>query len=73
MVKVGRMIGNIMDWLILIVVILVLFGGAKKIPEFAKSLGRAMGEFKRGQMEVEEEIKKSIESKNKENDPQSKK
>lgn len=66
------MIGNIMDWLILIIVILVLFGGAKKIPEFAKSLGRAMGEFKRGQMEVEEEIKKSIESKNKE-EPESKK
>ncbi|MGC8496802.1 MAG: Sec-independent protein translocase subunit TatA/TatB [Thermoplasmata archaeon] len=62
-----------MDWLILIVVILVLFGGAKKIPEFAKSLGRAMGEFKRGQMEVEEEIKKSIESKNKDNETQTKK
>ncbi len=66
------MIGNIMDWLILIVVILVLFGGARKIPEFAKSLGRAMGEFKRGQMEVEEEIRKSMESKNKE-EPESKK
>ncbi|MEM0163991.1 MAG: twin-arginine translocase TatA/TatE family subunit [Thermoplasmata archaeon] len=62
-----------MDWLILIVVILVLFGGAKKIPEFAKSLGRAMGEFKRGQMEVEEEIKKSIESKNKDNESETKK
>ncbi|MEM0160507.1 MAG: twin-arginine translocase TatA/TatE family subunit [Thermoplasmata archaeon] len=71
--KVIRMIGNIMDWLILIVVILVLFGGAKKIPEFAKSLGRAMGEFKRGQMEVEEEIKKSIESKNKDNESETKK
>ncbi|MCL4325541.1 MAG: twin-arginine translocase TatA/TatE family subunit [Candidatus Thermoplasmatota archaeon] len=57
------MIGSINDWIILIVVALLLFGGAKKIPEFAKSLGRAMGEFKKGQKEIEDELKKGIESK----------
>jgi sec-independent protein translocase protein TatA len=39
-------------------VILLLFG-AKKIPEFAKSLGRAKGEFERGKLEVEKEIRES--------------
>jgi sec-independent protein translocase protein TatA len=66
------MLENVMDWLILIVVVLLLFGGAKKIPEFAKSLGRAMGEFKKGQMEVEEEIKKGIESNTKDDNTKSK-
>ncbi len=45
------------DWLIIIVVVLVLFGGAKKIPEFARSLGKATGEFSRGKMEIEKEIR----------------
>jgi sec-independent protein translocase protein TatA len=45
--------------LIIIVAILILFGSAKKIPEFARSLGRATGEFKRGQMELQNEMKKA--------------
>lgn len=42
-------------WQILVVVILVLvlFGGAKKIPELARSLGKAKGEFKKGTEEGE--------------------
>lgn len=51
---------DIGGWLILIVVALVLFGGAKKIPEFARNLGKATGEFKRGQVELENEIKKAM-------------
>lgn len=51
---------DIGGWLILIVVALVLFGGAKKIPEFARNLGKATGEFKRGQIELENEIKKAM-------------
>lgn len=46
--------------LILIVVALILFGGAKKIPDFARNLGKATGEFKRGQVELENEIKKAM-------------
>ena len=37
-------------WQLLIVVLLViiLFGGSKKIPELARSLGKAKGEFQKG-------------------------
>lgn len=46
-----------MEWLIVaIVVILLFFGGAKKIPEFAQNIGRARGEYERGKLEVEKEI-----------------
>lgn len=44
------------EWLIILVVIVLIFGGAKKIPEFAQSLGRARGEYDRGKMAVEREI-----------------
>jgi Sec-independent protein translocase TatA len=45
------------EWLIVGLVIVLLFGSAKKIPEFSRNLGRATGEFKRGQAEIEKEIK----------------
>ena len=48
------------EWLIVVAVILLLFGSTKKIPEFARNLGKATGEFKRGQMELENEIKKAM-------------
>lgn len=55
-------------WQILIVIlIVVLVFGAKKIPEIARSLGRSSGEFKKGLKEgaavadeKTEEIKKSL-------------
>lgn len=41
-------------WQILIcVVVIALLFGAKKIPEIARSLGRAKGEFKKGLAEGE--------------------
>jgi TatA/E family protein of Tat protein translocase len=46
-----------MEWvLVLIVVVILFFGGAKKIPEFAQNLGRARGEYERGRMEVEKQM-----------------
>lgn len=54
------MIGSPSDWIILIVVALLVLGGAKKIPEIAKATGRAMGEFKKGRMEVEREINEAV-------------
>ena len=50
-------IQNIGPWqhVICVVVAFVLFGGAKKIPELAKSLGRAKNEFKKGLAEGEKE------------------
>lgn len=44
------------ELLILIIAAAMLFLGGKKIPELAKGLGRAMGEFQRGRMEVEREL-----------------
>ncbi|MCI4358766.1 MAG: twin-arginine translocase TatA/TatE family subunit [Thermoplasmata archaeon] len=51
------MFDSIDDWLIIAVVIAILFYGSTKIPKLAHSLGRAMGEFKRGKMEVDREIR----------------
>lgn len=42
--------------ILILLVILVLFG-AKKIPELAKGIGKGMSEFKKGLKEVESEIK----------------
>ena len=43
-------------WQILIVVaILAILFGAKKIPELARSIGKAKGEFKKGLVEGEQE------------------
>ena len=57
---------NIGPWqlLICVVVAFVLFGGAKKIPDLAKALGKAKSEFKKGIAEgekEEEEIEKDKE------------
>ena len=48
---------NIGPWqlVICVVVAFVLFGGAKKIPDLAKALGKAKGEFKKGLAEGEKE------------------
>ncbi len=50
-------IQNLGPWqlVICLVVAFVLFGGAKKIPELAKSLGRAKNEFKKGLAEADKE------------------
>ena len=50
------MFDSIDDWLIIAVVVAVLFYGSSKIPQFAHALGRSMGEFKKGKLEVEREI-----------------
>ena len=39
------------EWVIIAIVAIVVLFGAKKIPEMARSLGRAQGEFKKGMHE----------------------
>jgi sec-independent protein translocase protein TatA len=51
------MFDSIDDWLIIAVVVAILFYGSSKIPALARSLGRSVGEFKRGRLEVERELK----------------
>jgi sec-independent protein translocase protein TatA len=46
-----------MEWILLIIAVALLLFGAKKIPEFARGLGKAKAEFQRGQMMVEREIR----------------
>jgi sec-independent protein translocase protein TatA len=41
---------------LVVLLILVLLFGANKIPKLARSTGQAMGEFKRGREEIEEEL-----------------
>lgn len=43
--------------IVIVLVVAVLFFGSGKITEFAKSLGRVTGEFKKGRKEVEAELK----------------
>jgi sec-independent protein translocase protein TatA len=48
--------------IIILVVIIVLFFGGKKITELAKGMGRFSGEFKKGKMEIEKELKENQEN-----------
>jgi sec-independent protein translocase protein TatA len=48
--------------LIILFIILLLFG-AKKLPELAKGLGKGVNEFKKASSEIKEEVNKAIESK----------
>ncbi|MCZ7398551.1 MAG: twin-arginine translocase TatA/TatE family subunit [Candidatus Methanoperedens sp.] len=43
--------------ILVIVVIIIIFFGASKIPELARSLGKASGEFKKAKQETELELK----------------
>ena len=43
--------------IIVVVVIGVVIFGAKKIPELARTLGKAKGEFEKGRIESEKELK----------------
>lgn len=52
------------QWIIVIAAISLLFG-ANKLPELAKSIGKAKKEFKKGMMEADEEEKNEA----KPNDP----
>jgi len=42
--------------MLIVLLIAVLLFGANKIPKLARSTGEAMGEFKKGRQEVEQEL-----------------
>jgi sec-independent protein translocase protein TatA len=42
---------------IIVVVLVIVFFGGKKLGELAKSAGRFGGEFKKGKLEAEQEVK----------------
>ncbi|RNJ75254.1 MAG: translocase [Nitrosopumilus sp. H8] len=45
------------EWIIVVVIAVVLIFGAKKIPDLAKTFGKAKGEFEKGKLEGEKELK----------------
>ncbi|HLA22873.1 MAG TPA: twin-arginine translocase TatA/TatE family subunit [Nitrosopumilaceae archaeon] len=46
-----------MEWIFIIIVIAVLIFGAKKIPELARTFGKAKGEYEKGKIEADKELK----------------
>ncbi|MCH5345496.1 MAG: twin-arginine translocase TatA/TatE family subunit, partial [Muribaculaceae bacterium] len=54
-------LGNLRGWeiIIIIVAILLLFGG-KKIPELMHGIGKGIRSFKKGMSEIEDEIKRPV-------------
>ena len=52
--------------IIAVVIIGVLIFGAKKIPELARTFGKAKGEFEKGKIESEKELKDYKDFKDKE-------
>jgi sec-independent protein translocase protein TatA len=49
--------------IILILVIFLLLFGAKRLPEFARSLGKSLREFKKATNEISNEIEDATDSK----------
>ena len=44
-------------WIFVIIIVAVLIFGVKKIPELARTFGKAKGEFEKGRLESEKELK----------------
>ncbi len=44
------------EWIIIILVIVILFFGAKRIPELARSLGKASSEFQKAKIEAKKTL-----------------
>ena len=45
------------EWVWIIVIVGVLLFGAKKIPELTRTLGKSRGEFEKGKIEGDKELK----------------
>lgn len=44
------------EWIFIILIAVIFIFGAKKIPELAKTLGKAKGEYEKGRIESEKEL-----------------
>src|SRR3989304_3596296 len=59
--RLGAQLPGGFEWIILLIVIAVpLLFGPQKLPELARSIGRAWGEFRRGKLEVERQIQQEF-------------
>ncbi len=56
------------EWIWIIVIVAVLIFGAKKIPELAKTFGKAKGEYEKGRIEGDKELEEFKEKKKPQSD-----
>ncbi|MEO0510281.1 MAG: twin-arginine translocase TatA/TatE family subunit [Verrucomicrobiota bacterium] len=55
-------IQNLSSWeIVLIFLVVLLFFGAKRLPELFRSFGKSMKEFKKATTEIEEDIRSAME------------
>ena len=52
------------EWIIILIAVAVLIFGAKKIPELARTLGKSKGEYEKGRIESEKDVKDFKEKQN---------
>jgi sec-independent protein translocase protein TatA len=52
-----QMIPSGFEWIILVVIVVVLIFGAKKIPDLARGFGKATSEFEKARIEAKRELR----------------
>ena len=58
-------LSNLSGWeLVLIFAVILLFFGAKRLPELSESLGKSLRRFKKATSEVEDEVRSAFDSEN---------
>ena len=58
-------LSNLSGWeLILIFAVILLFFGAKRLPELSESLGKSLRRFKKATSEVEDEVRSALDTEN---------
>jgi sec-independent protein translocase protein TatA len=57
------------EWILIVIVVLLMFGG-KKIPELMRGIGRGMREFSDAKNNVKSEIEEGMKEKDKQQLPQ---
>lgn len=45
-----------MEWVFLVAAVVIVFFGVKKVPQLARSFGRAQGEYQKAKMEAQKEL-----------------
>ncbi len=59
--------------IILILIVVLLLFGAKRLPELARSLGKSMREFKKAASDIQDEIKDTLDTEHRQQPPDDKK
>lgn len=48
--------------IIMILAVVLLFFGAKRLPELTRSVGKSIGEFKRAKNDIEKDVRSAVEA-----------